>query len=107
MDKFEKFFYGTVAVLVTTVLLTLLRAWVLVDLWHWFVEPLGVRGIGLAHAVGISLIVAYLTHQPHLDEDERRNGVAYIIVKGTWMGVTMPLMAWGFGWAAHTYMAGG
>jgi hypothetical protein len=31
---------------------------VMARLWSWFVVPLGLPGIGVAHAVGLSVIVA-------------------------------------------------
>jgi len=31
---------------------------VLSDLWEWFIHPLGVPAIGIAHAMGIAVIVA-------------------------------------------------
>lgn len=108
MDKFDKYLYGTMAVLGTMVVLTLLRALVLRDLWTWFVVPLGVPGIGLAHAVGISTIVAYLTYQRQpQDPDERRRGAFYVFLMATMAGVVMPLFSWGVGWIARHYMVAG
>ncbi len=33
-------------------------------MWQWFVVPLGVQKIGYAHAVGLGLLVSYMTHDP-------------------------------------------
>lgn len=32
-------------------------------LWLWFVVPLGVKPLGIAHAIGLGAIVRFLTHQ--------------------------------------------
>lgn len=40
--------------------LVLWNAFVLSALWGWFVVPLGVPGINMAHAMGLSLIVGAL-----------------------------------------------
>lgn len=36
------------------------RTFVLMKLWAWFVAPLGLPAIGLAHALGIILVVGFL-----------------------------------------------
>lgn len=41
---------------------------VLNDLWDWFIVPLGVPGIPLAQAMGLSLIVSYLTYHKNVAE---------------------------------------
>lgn len=39
-----------------------LGAFVLVQLWAWFMLPLGVPAIGVAHAYGIGVIATFLTY---------------------------------------------
>ena len=39
--------------------------------WDWFVVPLGVVEIGYAHALGISLLAALLTHE-HPDKEQKQ-----------------------------------
>jgi hypothetical protein len=31
--------------------------------WSWFIVPFGVKPIGFAHALGLSMIVSYLQHR--------------------------------------------
>lgn len=38
----------------------LLRAWVFTKAWSWFVGPLGVRSIGVAHASGLIMLAGSL-----------------------------------------------
>jgi len=44
-------------------IMILLRGFVLVDLWEWFIVPLGLIRIGFFHALGISILVALLTYE--------------------------------------------
>lgn len=36
----------------------LLRAYTLSTLWYWFVVPIGFRGIGMAHALGLVTVIS-------------------------------------------------
>ena len=40
--------------------LTLLKAYVVMQLWLWFLVPLGLMAVSYAHALGISTLVAAL-----------------------------------------------
>lgn len=51
-----------VAMLGIIVAAIVLRAWVLTMLWGWFVVPYGAPAIGIATAIGISLIIGMFTH---------------------------------------------
>lgn len=41
----------------------LLRGWVILSYWAWFIIPLGAPAIGFWHALGASALVGYLTMQ--------------------------------------------
>jgi len=49
---------GLVAV---SVVVSVVNGFVLSYLWQWFVTPLGIPAIGLAHAIGLGMIIRYLT----------------------------------------------
>lgn len=49
--------FGSIAIL------GILGALVLKAMWGWFVVPLGVAPIGLAHAYGLYVLASYLTYQ--------------------------------------------
>ena len=74
------------------------RAFALTYLWQWFIVPLGVPAIGLWHAAGISIIVAYLTYENAAKDKE--DGVSTALA----MGFLMPAFALFFGWLYHTFM---
>jgi len=54
----EKFLNVSLHVLMVIINTTLMM-FTLSSFWGWFVVPLGVHSIGMAHAFGLSLIVTY------------------------------------------------
>lgn len=44
-------------------ILSIIRGFALSYLWGWFIVPFGLPEIGVAWAIGISMIVAYLTYE--------------------------------------------
>jgi hypothetical protein len=65
------------AVLILAVMLgvifgyALLDGFVLTKLWLWFMVPVfGLPELGLAQAIGISLVVSWLTYRPNEKQDD-------------------------------------
>lgn len=52
-----------ITVLAAINVFALLEGVVLSTMWGWFVVPLGVASIGVAHAIGLSLTVSFVTSQ--------------------------------------------
>lgn len=59
------------------------NGWVLSILWGWFFVPiLGLPVIGVAQAIGIAIVVGYLTHQRRkTQEGDHAEEVAYIVAQ--------------------------
>ena len=79
-------------------LIALYNAFVLATLWAWFVVPLGVTKIGVAHAYGLSSIFSVILgvrgmYQP---EDKRKESVG--------VALAIPTFALLFGWIALGFM---
>ncbi len=55
----------------TLLLLGLLSAFTIYTLWGWFVVPLGVMKISLAHAYGLSLFVGAFLMNRGIDRDRK------------------------------------
>lgn len=54
-------------------LLILLHSWALMLLWKWFLVPLGVAEVSIAHAYGLLLLASLLTHEnidPYIKEEK-------------------------------------
>ena len=52
----------------TVVIGTLMRGYIVQQLWLWFIVPLGVIEISLVHGIGLGITTAFLT-QYATDED--------------------------------------
>ncbi len=56
------------------VVLSIARGFVLSYLWEWFIVPFGLFELSIAHAIGISLIVSFLTYElPNAGEKEDKS----------------------------------
>jgi len=86
---------GFIADLISTVI----HGWVLSLLWLWFLVPLGLPTLAIAHAIGIGVLVGLLTNQyiPNRDsEEEILNMVAHSICQ--------PLILLTIGYIAKSFM---
>ena len=89
--------FGIAVAGVLTVLGSLLGGVVLQDLWGWFIVPFGLPELGLAHAIGINIIVGFLTYRyiPSKDGDGGTAGITPFVYV---------LFAWGIGAVVHSFM---
>ena len=84
-----------------TILSTPLNGLVLSVLWGWFMVPLGVPGINIAHAIGISCVVGLLSHQPrNVSTSSPEAALGEIL---GW-GIINPLLILLFGFIAKSFM---
>lgn len=90
MNNFMKFIGGLV-VLVAAVVFS---GYALSILWGWFIVALfGLPALGISQAMGVSLVVSYMTHQvPPKTEKERSFGEEMLLA------ILKPLFALGVGW---------
>lgn len=84
---------------------TILSGWVLTLLWAWFVVPLGIAQIGIAHGIGICatgrLIIGGVPSRSDKDKPTdpiERLGHSIIVLIG------FPLFALLIGWLAQMFM---
>jgi len=71
---------------------------VLAQMWHWFVAgTFGVREIGCAQAIGLSLIVGFVTHQSDFTTKKPQRAFAEKIGAMLGMAVLRPALTLGFG----------
>lgn len=81
----------------------ILNGWVLSILWKWFMVPtLGLPDISLASAIGIALVISYLTYQPVDCEPKERETGEKVVYLG--MLVLRPFFVLFFGWIVHLFM---
>jgi hypothetical protein len=88
-----------IGMLLVLLLLILLRSMVLTKLWDWFIVPLGVLPIGLAHAYGLALTATMFTDRYAAKSSDKETGVKVFAY-----GFAMPLLALGIGWICKSFM---
>lgn len=79
----------------------IISAWALSLLWAWFAVPIfGLPSLTVAQCYAVVLVMAFLTKQPHWDEDTKP------VVKMCWPFV-VPFLYVGFGWVAAALIRAG
>jgi len=97
-------FGGVIGVITLIVVSSVLNGYVLSVLWGWFVVPtFGAPQLSIAPAIGIALVVSYMTHQTHDCQKEDKSPGEKIAV-GTAILVLKPLVALFFGWIVLLFM---
>lgn len=51
-----------------------LNGWALAILWGWFMVPFGLPALSIPTAIGVALVVSFLTHQTDHYEDKTKTG---------------------------------
>ena len=79
------------------------RAYVLTQLWAWFIVPLGLEQIGLWHAWGLAMIIGMFTVKASdYKSDEKKDMTEKI---GLFISpVITTLVVWGIGSIVHSMM---
>jgi MFS family permease len=78
---------------------SIIRGWALSYLWEWFIVPFGLPTLGIAHAIGISMVVAFLTHELNSNSDEGAE-----IGRAIGIAMIYPFIALLFGYIVHSFM---
>lgn len=101
-----KFTMGLLGFVLTLAVGSIFQGYVLSKMWLWFVVPLGVVELPVAHAIGISLTAGLLTHQhdTSLDEDEERLPFGDRLAVRIIAENMLTAMVWGAGAVVHLFM---
>lgn len=78
-----------------------LYGWSVSLLWGWFVVPLGVRPIGMWHALGLGYLASRFTVGPADLEDDKTPGWQKTLASALYS-----LTLAGVGWIVHRLMGG-
>jgi len=88
--------YATAFIALIVVSATM-NGWALSILWGWFLVPaFGLPEISIPVAIGVALIVGYLTHQQQDTSSE--DGLGEVMVRSAFMAFGKPLLTLLFGW---------
>lgn len=73
--------------------------YVLSILWRWFVVPsLGAPVLTVGYAIGLSLVVGYMTQRhSKVDDPDWEKGFGYLMAKRIFIAMATPLLALGVG----------
>ena len=82
----------------------LFKAFVLTQLWTWFIAPLGVMQVGLAHAYGISVALSLFTYSGSNTSDDDDGDYVEKILKSIFLAFAVPAVMWGFGYICTLFM---
>lgn len=95
-----------VVTLVSAIVNTIYGGYALSVLWQWFISrTFGITQLSIPAAIGLSLIISYLTHQT-LPEDSNDKNKTYgeKLFKGIIIGILKPSFALFFGWIVFQFM---
>ena len=72
--------FAILAALVTMIVSPIWRGYAFSKLWLWFiVSTFGAVPLGIAQAIGLALVVSFLTHQPDTYQDKNQTGTERLI----------------------------
>lgn len=93
--------------LIATPILGMLNGFVLSQLWAWFVVPLGAQPIGVAHAMGLGVLVGLFLSSLHVSaaRTKKTDKEAHeTLLYASCYSVIYALFAWGWGALYHRFM---
>jgi hypothetical protein len=80
------------------------KGFVLTILWGWFMVPtFGLQPLAIAPAIGVSIVVGYLTHQRHQNDGEKGGSLERTAEIFGYMAM-MPALALLVGWIVKQWM---
>ncbi|OGL32324.1 hypothetical protein A3F64_03165 [Candidatus Saccharibacteria bacterium RIFCSPHIGHO2_12_FULL_42_8] len=84
---------------------SILNGWVLSILWGWFVVPtFDAPDISVVQAIGLALVVRFLTHSRSIEESDDSMSKEEKLQKAAIVAIASPLFALFFGWIVHFFM---
>ena len=98
MSSKEEDLFSCLMALAMMPFLIMFRAFVMVDLWLWFVVPLGVAKVGMAHMYGITLIGNMVAGASASTDNSDS------VWKPVFMSVFLSLVFWGIAGITHSFM---
>ena len=94
-------FLNLIGVLGVLTLMIIWQGYVLSILWDWFIAPdFHITALGLAEAIGLTLIINYLTKSVDTDKKYELSDLG----RKVFSSITMPLVALGIGWVVHFFV---
>lgn len=87
--------------------IVIFRGFILAKLWGWFIVPLGVMQIGIAHAIGLSILISVFTWKNEKTPKDDDDSPWWAKVLGAqFIKVLILLLTWWIASIVHGYMIG-
>lgn len=86
--------------LAAIVLSCFFSGWILKTMWTWFIVPLGVMPIGLAHAIGLDSLFTIYRYQSKKRDNESQKSIFVSLVGIVLVNLVLLLV----GLIAHSFM---
>ncbi len=80
----------------------IVNGYVLSILWVWFIVPLGLPVISVAHSIGIAMVTNWLTYQYQTNKKEEDNSKA--LTELAILFIVRPLAVLGIGYIVKQFM---
>ena len=94
-----------VSFILALVLGSIFNGYALSVLWGWFVVPVfHLPVLTVVPAIGIAMVVGYLTHQTEPDVEEKDRSAGEKVGRLCMLVFFRPLFALFFGWIVHLFM---
>jgi hypothetical protein len=94
-----------VSFIVALVLGSIFNGYALSVLWGWFVVPVfHLPVLTVVPAIGIAMVVGYLTHQTEPDVEEKERETGEKLLRLIALVFFRPAFALFFGWIVHQFM---
>lgn len=104
MNAFALFVGFASIIGIVMILSSILNGWVLSVLWGWFIVPtFGAPSISIVQAIGIALVVSFLTRKTDTKDDDTRSTKEKFAVASIAVFIA-PAFALFFGWIVHFFM---
>jgi hypothetical protein len=99
-------FGGFVGVVILIAVSSIFNGYALSVMWGWFMVPVfQLPQLTVAPAIGIALVVGYLTKQyDDNSSDDKDKSFGYVLFKSTVIAFVRPLFALLFGYIVHLFM---
>lgn len=96
---------GFVLVVALIVISSICNGYALSVLWGWFIVPIfHLPQLSIPTAIGIALVIGYLTKQETHDSKDDDRSFGEIMTRATVLSILKPAIALLFGWIVHLFM---
>lgn len=92
-------FVVTIGYVAALILAAIMKGWALSVMWGWFIVPLfKLPAMSIPQAIGIGMIVSYLTNQSQSKEDVQDKSFTELIGRLLGYTILVPALSVGFAW---------